>query len=174
MAFDPEVQDPSRLVVLTPDPTTGLWLPAAPTGQHVVDSESHTISVPVTHFSPFVVADIDQYRAQFSTRPVCPENGPDSDEDGIPDCVEEAGVFNALTGEFWVSSPWLADSDGDGLSDADEIVVIETSTEWFDESIAAWLGLAPGAHLYAAISNPSSSNTDGDSDITITVSMDKL
>lgn len=60
-----------KLRLFTYDPTTGLWIPAP--GGHRVDTENHTITATVEHFSIYAalkVATPDDWRALFSKTPV--------------------------------------------------------------------------------------------------------
>ena len=81
---------------------------------------------------------------------------PDADDDGILDGTEDAdhdGVLDA--GE---TDPWSADTDGDGLDDADELAagtnprVTDTDGD----------GLLDGAEVHTHGTNPLATDTDGD------------
>lgn len=46
----------------------------------------------------------------------------DSDSDGLPDCIETNGMINNI-GKIVYTDPYNADSDGDNLSDSEEMVL---------------------------------------------------
>ncbi|MFV0458610.1 MAG: VWA domain-containing protein [Actinomycetales bacterium] len=70
----------------------------------------------------------------------------DSDGDGLPDAQERAGI-RICTGELLKTDPTTVDTDGDGISDLDELGDKHSR---------------PAGTCYGPVSNPNSDDTDGD------------
>lgn len=117
----------------------------------------------------------------FSTPMSLPSAGPgaDSDGDGIPDAIEEAGWRTRTMGTF-VTDPLNPDTDGDGLSDAreagqlvdgdDQVVVyvgatnpllVDTDDDGLSDRVEVGAAGEDGWRAYA-VSDPRSADTDGD------------
>ncbi|MBH0022534.1 fibronectin type III domain-containing protein [Salinibacterium sp. SWN248] len=82
----------------------------------------------------------------------------DTDEDGIPDWVEIHGVTASMTASSkrFFSSPYLEDTDGDGLSDAEEL------GEPYASPVGAQTWSANPVTAYSVISDPSEVDSDYD------------
>ncbi|WP_196881053.1 VWA domain-containing protein [Arthrobacter sp. CAN_A214] len=76
----------------------------------------------------------------------------DSDKDGLNDCVEIQGAHSPGTGLRYVSDPFDADTDGDGLADGQEVLPLGTS-----------IGVPTASDTFQVLSDPSNTDTDGDS-----------
>lgn len=71
----------------------------------------------------------------------------DLDRDGLPDAIEQAGVVTEA-GDTYVTDPEAADSDGDGLTDGEEVGRLVTATDTNP--------------VYRGISDPGVADTDSD------------
>jgi len=71
----------------------------------------------------------------------------DSDGDGLSNSVEQFG-WRALDGTLYVTDPYKADTDGDGLTDRDEAGEIRTES--------------PVKAIYQGVSNPTKADSDDD------------
>jgi len=82
----------------------------------------------------------------------------DTDEDGIPDWVEIHGVTASMTASSkrFFSSPYLEDTDGDGLSDAEEL------GEPYASPVGAQTWSANPVTAYSVISDSSEVDSDYD------------
>ncbi len=162
--YDDElVEDEAALRVYTLDPETGLWLPAAPDLDQIVDTESNTVEVTVTHFSAFTLVD------EAAAAPIWSQNGAgcwleddtDTDGDGLADC-EETGGMQDPSGYVATSNPEDVDSDDDGLDDGVEVTRVDlASIEVFGRPLAERFG---ASHVYVLIGDPLDPNSDGDPD----------
>jgi Mg-chelatase subunit ChlD len=75
----------------------------------------------------------------------------DSDEDGLNDCVEIQGAYSPGTGLRYISDPFDADTDGDGLADGEEVLPLGND-----------LGIPAASDTFRVLSDPSNADTDGD------------
>lgn len=75
----------------------------------------------------------------------------DSDQDGLNDCVEIQGAYSPGTGLRYISDPFDADTDGDGLADGQEVLPLGTG-----------VGIPTASDTFQVISDPSNADTDGD------------
>lgn len=83
----------------------------------------------------------------------------DTDADGIPDCTERAGLASANGRELGATDHELADTDGDGVADGDEVVMSPPST-WLEERLdRSW---SCPSEIRSALSDPARADTDGD------------
>jgi hypothetical protein len=83
----------------------------------------------------------------------------DTDADGIPDCTERAGLASATGRELGATDHELADTDGDGVADGDEVVMSPPST-WLEERLdRSW---SCPSEIRSALSDPARADTDGD------------
>ncbi|TLM75326.1 VWA domain-containing protein [Pseudarthrobacter sp. NamB4] len=75
----------------------------------------------------------------------------DSDKDGLNDCVEVQGAYSPGTGLRYVSDPFDADTDGDGLADGQEVLTLGNG-----------VGIPTASDTFQVLSDPSNADTDGD------------
>ncbi|WP_460462961.1 VWA domain-containing protein [Arthrobacter pigmenti] len=75
----------------------------------------------------------------------------DTDEDGLNDCVEIQGAFSPGTGLRYVSDPFDADTDGDGMDDGEEVL-----------PLGAGVGIPTASDTFQVIADPSKADSDGD------------
>ncbi|GGC05855.1 VWA domain-containing protein [Cellulomonas carbonis] len=81
----------------------------------------------------------------------------DTDSDGVPDCIEIQGALSG-SGHRYTSDPAVADTDGDGLTDGEEI-----GSRIDADFFGTWIpGNPTTAPTYAVFSDPDSADTDGD------------
>ena len=105
----------------------------------------------------------DEYEIGIGTDP----NNPDSDFDSLPDGVEtDSGVFVDVDSDTG-TSPLLADTDGDGLEDDDEILcrLFTLSGKFCSHPLDSDTdndGLSDGDEYYLYTTNPMDNDTDDD------------
>lgn len=75
----------------------------------------------------------------------------DSDKDGLNDCVEIQGAYSPGSGLRYVSDPFSADTDGDGLADGEEVLPLGNN-----------VGIPTASDTFQVLSDPSNADTDGD------------
>lgn len=75
----------------------------------------------------------------------------DSDEDGLNDCVEIQGAYSPGTGLRYISDPFDADTDGDGLADGEEVLPLGSD-----------LGIPTASDAFQVLSDPANTDSDGD------------
>ncbi|WP_323960987.1 VWA domain-containing protein [Arthrobacter sp. JZ12] len=75
----------------------------------------------------------------------------DADQDGLNDCVEVQGAYSPGTGLRYLSDPFDADTDGDGMKDGEEVLPLD-----------AGFGLPTASDTFRVLSDPSNADTDGD------------
>lgn len=75
----------------------------------------------------------------------------DEDQDGLNDCVEVQGAYSPGTGLRYVSDPFDADTDGDGLQDGEEV-----------RSLSGVVGIPAASDIFRVLSDPSHADSDGD------------
>ena len=95
----------------------------------------------------------------------------DSDGDGLPNCIETNGMINNI-GELVYTDPYNPDSDGDNLSDGEEMgyiprFVIDAvpnieSTEFHTAIPVTYFSRWSGYVYYSQTSAADSSDSDGD------------
>ncbi len=85
----------------------------------------------------------------------------DDDKDGLTNCEEINGVTSAY-GATYKTNPLAADTDGDGLTDGEEVGE-KKSYEEIGGLLAFLLDpIAPDARVYDVIADPTKADTDGD------------
>jgi von Willebrand factor type A domain/Bacterial TSP3 repeat len=77
------------------------------------------------------------------------DNGLDTDGDGLTDCREEQGVTDG-SGLTFTSDPRVADTDGDGMLDGEEVFKTQPSAEF------------PGLTAWTLFSDPRQQDSDAD------------
>ncbi|MGV8973603.1 MAG: VWA domain-containing protein [Rhodoglobus sp.] len=82
----------------------------------------------------------------------------DTDTDGLPDCVEIEGALSGFQHRY-TSDPLVPDTDGDGLTDGDEVGDPVPASSLFGPHSPA---LAPGLTVYRVQSDPAAADTDTD------------
>lgn len=83
----------------------------------------------------------------------------DSDDDGISDCRERAGLRTVTGAAAYVTDPERADTDRDGVSDADEIGPRSAPDEVADHVMLLW---DCRTQTYDTVSDPSKADSDYD------------
>jgi len=108
----------------------------------------HTISVPLQHFSQYIVLNETEYDDSWTDADKNIElNGVDSDGDGICDSIENKGIKMG-NGIVFYTLANNADTDGDGLKDGEEVSIVQ------DKNTGYWYG--------KLISDPTKKDSDGD------------
>ncbi len=173
-----------------------LWFDEA-NNQYVVLSNSvkntnnNTVSVTTDHFSRYMLIDEGVWVRTWARSCTLTNNyyrllewgydmdryiswlnqQEDSDGDGIPNCIETNGMINII-GKLVYTDPDNSDSDGDGLSDGQEMgtiprFVIDTvpnimSTLFHTAIPVSYFDRWSGYVYYGMTSDPRNGDTDGD------------
>ena len=159
----------------------------------VKNTDNNTVSVTTDHFSRYMLIDegvwvrtwarscsltnnyyklldwgynIDKYISWLNQQE-------DSDGDGLPNCIETNGMINNI-GELVYTDPYNPDSDGDNLSDGEEMgyiprFVIDAvpnieSTEFHTAIPVTYFSRWSGYVYYNQINNPVYADADEDRD----------
>lgn len=124
------------------------------------------VVLPVETTLAYTLVSVFTRNAQRATPTAnpCAADGVDTDNDGIPDKVEQQGALD-LDGTRFISDPKKMDSDDDGLTDSEEIG--EPLDYAAAQQRAAARGINPAtlnpqACYYDVYSNPMQRDTDGD------------
>jgi hypothetical protein len=107
----------------------------------IVNTAENTVSVQTTHFSKYMLIDMSVWINTFVGACMYSENyfyipsgemdpseylgwilsrEPDSDGDGLPNCMETGGMLNNC-GQLIYTDPYNSDTDGDGITDRIEM-----------------------------------------------------
>ncbi|MCX6338947.1 MAG: lamin tail domain-containing protein, partial [Candidatus Aureabacteria bacterium] len=125
---------------------------------HNLLSDFQTLTIPSPHARGLLAdTDMDGIPDVVENEVGSDPNDVDSDDDGLRD-GEELKNWN-FTVDSWETNPALADTDGDGLDDYDEVVVYKTDPRKADSDGD---GLRDGDEIHVYHSDPKKIDTDGD------------
>jgi hypothetical protein len=140
------------------EPLANLFNPTYLDGVGVIVPEETTLA-----YMMAVSFGAKQVRPPLQTASACPD-GPDIDQDGIPDIQETKGIIGPI-GKKFISSPTMIDSDGDGLTDLEElgeVLTAEAATAIAKEKGYKNPPFRSGFCYRNVTSDPTSPDSDGD------------
>jgi hypothetical protein len=133
----------------------------------VLNTAANTLSITTSHFSTYLVVDRQAwYDVWSNVISIIDEiDITDTDEDGLYDIFEMEGMM-LPNGSVIYTNPQKKDTDGDGLTDAEEMGLIKDSDDQFSLKllllILKMFGKTINAEHFDYVSDPTKIDTDGD------------